>query len=446
MTTAYVDALLADLTARHPDQPDFLEAVTEVARSLGPLLEQHPEYRRARILERMLEPERMILFRVTWVDDAGEVNVNRGFHVQMSSTLGPFKGGLRFHPSVNLGLLKFLAFEQTLKNSLTGLPMGGAKGGADFDPKGKSDNEVRRFCQSFMTELYRHIGQFTDVPAGDIGVGSREIGYLFGQHKRITNEFTGALTGKGPTWGGSLIRSEATGFGVVYFAQEMLATRGMSLAGARCLVSGSGNVALYTAAKLIDVGAVPITLSDSDGFVVDPAGIGQEKLQWVLELKNVRRGRIREYADRFPGAVYTPTVHADHNPLWAVPADYAFPSATQNEIGATDAQALVDNGIRLVAEGADIRRDPRARRSSGRRASCTGRARPSTPGGSRCPAWRWPRTPSTCPGRPSGWMLSYGRSSPRSTTGRWPQRPSSASPGTMSWGPMWPGSARWRTP
>ena len=240
--------------------------------------------------------------------------------------------------------------------------MGGAKGGADFDPKGKSDNEVRRFCQSFMTELYRHIGQFTDVPAGDIGVGSREIGYLFGQHKRITNEFTGALTGKGPTWGGSLIRSEATGFGVVYFAQEMLATRGMSLAGARCLVSGSGNVALYTAAKLIDVGAVPITLSDSDGFVVDPAGIGQEKLQWVLELKNVRRGRIREYADRFPGAVYTPAVHADHNPLWAVPADYAFPSATQNEIGATDAQALVDNGIRLVAEGANMPTRPEGAR------------------------------------------------------------------------------------
>src|SRR5271157_1243582 len=250
MTTAYVDALLADVMARHPDEPDFLQAVTEVVRTLDPVLERHPEYRRARILERLVEPERVILFRVTWVDDAGEINVNRGFRVQMSSTLGPFKGGLRFHPSVTLGLLKFLAFEQTFKNSLTGLPMGGAKGGADFDPKGKSENEVRRFCQSFMTELYRHIGQFTDIPAGDIGVGSREIGYLFGQHKRITNEFTGALTGKGPTWGGSLIRPEATGFGVVYFAQEMLATRGDSLAGKRCLVSGSGNVALFTVAKL----------------------------------------------------------------------------------------------------------------------------------------------------------------------------------------------------
>ena len=354
MTTAYIDALLADVFARHPDEPDFLQAVTEVVRTLDPVLEQHPEYRRARILERMVEPERVILFRVTWMDDAGEINVNRGFRVQMSSTLGPFKGGLRFHPSVDLGLLKFLAFEQTFKNSLTGLPMGGAKGGSDFEPKGRSENEVRRFCQSFMTELYRHIGQFTDIPAGDIGVGSREIGYLFGQHKRITNEFTGALTGKGPTWGGSLIRPEATGFGVVYFAQEMLATRGESLAGKRCLVSGSGNVALYTVAKLIDVGAVPITLSDSDGFVVDAAGIDAEKLHWVLELKNVRRGRIREYPDRFPGAVYTPAVPSDHNPLWSVPADCAFPSATQNEIGAKDALSLAGNGVRLVAEGANM--------------------------------------------------------------------------------------------
>ncbi len=354
MTTAYVDALLADVFASHPDEPDFLQAVTEVVRTLDPVLEKHPEYRRARILERMVEPERVILFRVTWMDDAGEINVNRGFRVQMSSTLGPFKGGLRFHPSVNLGLLKFLAFEQTFKNSLTGLPMGGAKGGSDFDPKGRSENEVRRFCQSFMTELYRHIGQFTDIPAGDIGVGSREIGYLFGQHKRITNEFTGALTGKGPTWGGSLIRPEATGFGVVYFAQEMLATRGESLAGKHCLVSGSGNVALYTVAKLIDVGAVPITLSDSDGFVVVAAGIDADKLHWVLELKNVRRGRIREYPDRFPGAVYTPAVPSDHNPLWSVPADCAFPSATQNEIGAKDARSLVDNGVSLVAEGANM--------------------------------------------------------------------------------------------
>ncbi len=354
MTTAYVDALAADVIARYPDQPDFLQAVMEVVRTLDPVLERHPEYRRARILERMVEPERVILFRVTWVDDGGDINVNRGYRVQMSSTLGPFKGGLRFHPTVTLGLLKSLAFEQTFKNALTGLPMGGAKGGADFDPKGRSETEVRRFCQSFMTELYRHIGQFTDIPAGDIGVGSREIGYLFGQHKRITNEFTGALTGKGPTWGGSLIRPEATGFGVVYFAQEMLATRGESLVGKRCLVSGSGNVALYTAAKLIDVGAVPITLSDSDGFVLDAAGIDAEKLQWVLELKNVRRGRIREYAEKFPGAIYTPAVPSDHNPLWSVPADCAFPSATQNEIGAKDARSLVDGGVTLVAEGANM--------------------------------------------------------------------------------------------
>jgi len=295
------------------------------------------------------------------------VQVNRGFRVQMSSTLGPFKGGLRFHPSVDLGLLKFLAFEQTIKNALTGLPMGGAKGGSDFDPKGKSEDEVRRFCQSFMSELYRHIGQFTDVPAGDIGVGSREIGFLFGQYKRITNEFTGAITGKGATWGGSLIRPEATGFGVVYFAEEMLATRRRSLEGMRCLVSGSGNVALYTTAKLIDVGAVPITLSDSDGFVVDPAGIDREKLRWVLDLKNVRRGRIREYAAHVPGAVYTEAAPQDssgaapdHNPLWSVPAQCAFPCATQNEISAKDARALVDNGVLLVAEGSNMPTQPDA--------------------------------------------------------------------------------------
>ena len=354
MTTTYLDALLADVVARYPGEPEFLQAVTEVVQCIGPVLEQHPEYRRARIIERLIEPERVIMFRVTWVDDAGDICINHGFRVQMSSALGPFKGGLRFHPSVDLGLLKFLAFEQTLKNSLTGLPMGGAKGGADFDPKGRSDNEVRRFCQSFMSELYRHIGQFTDIPAGDIGVGSREIGYLFGQYKRITNQFTGALTGKGPTWGGSLIRSEATGFGVVYFAQEMLATRGDSLAGKRCLLSGSGNVALYTAAKLIDVGAVPITLSDSDGFVVDADGIDAEKLGWVLELKNVRRGRIREYGERFPSAVYTPAVVSDHNPLWSVAAQCAFPCATQNEIGGKDAEALIDNGVLLVAEGANM--------------------------------------------------------------------------------------------
>ncbi len=351
---AYLDELLDDLVARHPGEDEFHQAVGEVLSSLGPVIERRPEFRRAKVLERMVEPERVIVFRVTWMDDAGEIRVNLGYRVQMNSALGPFKGGLRFHPSVDLGLLKFLAFEQTLKNSLTGLPIGGAKGGADFDPKGRSENEVRRFCQSFMTELYRHIGQFTDIPAGDIGVGAREIGYLFGQYKRITNQFTGALTGKGPEWGGSLVRSEATGFGAVYFAEEMLGTRGQTLAGKRCLISGSGNVAQYTAAKLIEVGAVPISLSDSDGFVVDPEGIDKEKLEWILQLKNVRRGRIREYAARYRTAVYTPSVRDDHNPLWAVPADCAFPSATQNEIAAKDARALVEGGVILVAEGANM--------------------------------------------------------------------------------------------
>lgn len=368
-TAASLDALLDDVAARNPLQPEFLQAVAEVLRTLGPVFDRHPRFGKARIIERLVEPERTILFRVTWTDDAGEIRVNRGFRVQMSSTLGPFKGGLRFHPSVDIGILKFLAFEQTIKNALTGLPMGGAKGGADFDPKGRSEDEVRRFCQSFMTELYRHIGQFTDIPAGDIGVGGREIGYLFGQHKRITNEFTGALTGKGPTWGGSLIRPEATGFGIVYFAEEMLATRGLRLAGKRCLVSGSGNVALYTVAKLIDVDAVPITLSDSDGFVVDPAGIDREKLRWLLDLKNVRRGRMHEYAEHFPDVAYTPTRRrtrkasgeaTDHNPLWSVAAECAFPCATENEISAKDARALVGNGVILVAEGANMPTQPDA--------------------------------------------------------------------------------------
>ncbi|HXY26933.1 MAG TPA: NADP-specific glutamate dehydrogenase, partial [Acidimicrobiales bacterium] len=356
----YVEQLLAQVAARNPHQPEFLQAVGEVARTLGPALDRHPRYRRAKVLERIVEPERIIAFRVTWTDDAGEIQVNRGFRVQASSTLGPFKGGLRFHPSVDVGLLKFLGFEQTLKNSLTGLPMGGAKGGADFDPKGRSEAEVRRFCQAFMTELYRHIGQFTDVPAGDIGVGAREIGFLFGQYKRITGEFTGALTGKGPTWGGSLIRPQSTGFGVVYFAEEMLATRGLSLEGRRCLVSGSGNVALHTTEKLIEVGAVPVTLSDSDGFVVDAGGITLEKLAWVMELKDVRRGRIGEYAEKFPGVTYTASARSGPNALWAVPAECAFPSATQNEIGAEEARALVDGGVMLVAEGSNMPTRPEA--------------------------------------------------------------------------------------
>jgi glutamate dehydrogenase (NADP+) len=319
------------------------------------VLERHPEYRSTRILERVVEPERVIMFRVPWMDDAGDVQVNRGFRIEMNSAIGPYKGGLRFHPSVNLGILKFLAFEQVFKNSLTTLPMGGGKGGCDFDPKGKSDSEVMRFCQSFMTELWRHIGPNTDVPAGDIGVGGREIGFLFGQYKRLANEFTGTLTGKGLNWGGSLIRPEATGYGCVYFAAEMLKTRGQSLDGKVCLVSGSGNVSQYTVEKLLDLGARPVTLSDSNGVIYDPEGIDREKLAWAMELKNVRRGRIREYADRFKGAKYLPLdPRLDYNPLWNLKADCAFPSATQNEIGAKDAANLLKNGVYLVAEGANM--------------------------------------------------------------------------------------------
>jgi glutamate dehydrogenase (NADP+) len=352
-----IKAILNDLATRNSHEPEFLQAVSEVLTSLEPVIDRFPKYREAKVLERMVEPERVIMFRVSWVDDSGEVQINRGYRVQMNSAIGPYKGGLRFHPTVYLGLLKFLAFEQVLKNSLTTLPMGGAKGGSDFDPKGKSDGEVRRFCQAFMTELYRHIGQFTDVPAGDIGVGGREIGFLFGQYKRISNQFTGVLTGKGLNWGGSEIRPEATGYGAVYFAEEMLATRSDDLAGKRCLVSGSGNVAQYTAEKLIELGAKPLTFSDSDGFVHDPAGIDAEKLAFVMELKNLRRGRIREYADKFPGASVTP-VSDGFNPLWSVPADCAFPSATQNEINGEDARNLVANKIQLVAEGANMPTTP----------------------------------------------------------------------------------------
>jgi glutamate dehydrogenase (NADP+) len=354
----YIESVLNEVRAKNPGEDEFLQAVHEVYSTLGPVIERHPQYRAARILEQMAEPERVIIFRVPWVTDSGEVRINRGFRVQMNSAIGPFKGGLRFHPTVRLGVLKFLAFEQVYKNALTTLPMGGAKGGSDFDPKGKSDAEVRRFCQSFMAELYRHIGQFTDVPAGDIGVGGREIGYLFGQYKRITGEFTGVITGKGHGWGGSLIRPEATGYGAVYFAQEMLATRGQQLAGKSCLVSGSGNVAQYTVQALINLGAKPVTLSDSSGFVHDPAGIDAEKLTWVLDLKNVRRGRIGEYAERFPGVRFVPVSGGDHNPLWEVPADCAFPSATQNEINGKDAANLVGNGILAVTEGANMPTSP----------------------------------------------------------------------------------------
>jgi len=353
-----VKNILNDLQARNASEPEFLQAVSEVLTSLEPVVERYPNYQEMKVLERLVEPERVIMFRVSWTDDNGEIQVNRGYRVQMNSAIGPYKGGLRFHPSVYLGLLKFLAFEQVIKNSLTTLPMGGAKGGADFDPKGKSDGEVRRFCQAFMTELYRHIGQFTDVPAGDIGVGGREIGYLFGQYKRLSNPFTGVLPGKGLNCRGSEIRPEATGYGAVYFAEEMLATRSEDLSGKRCLVSGSGNVAQYTAEKLIELGAKPLTFSDSDGFIHDPAGIDTEKLAFVMELKNVRRGRIREYAERFPTATFTPVKDEGFNPLWAVPAECAFPSATQNEINGTDARNLVANGVKLVAEGANMPTTP----------------------------------------------------------------------------------------
>jgi glutamate dehydrogenase (NADP+) len=357
----YIESVLNQVAARNPAEPEFNQAVREVVESVAVVIERHPEYRAARVLDRIVEPERLVMFRVPWVDDAGEVQVNRGFRIEMNSAIGPYKGGLRFHPSVNASILKFLAFEQVFKNALTTLPLGGGKGGSDFDPKGKSDLEVMRFCQSFMTELQRHIGPYTDVPAGDIGVGGREIGFLFGQYKRLANEFTGTLTGKGPGWGGSLIRPEATGYGAVYFAQEMLATRNDGLRGKTCLVSGSGNVAQYTVEKLNDLEAKAVTLSDSSGFVHDPAGIDAEKLAWVMELKNVRRGRIREYAEKFPGvSYYESDPGADHNPLWAIPAECAFPSATENEVSSKDAANLLGNGCFLVSEGANMPSVPEA--------------------------------------------------------------------------------------
>ncbi|MFA4965186.1 MAG: NADP-specific glutamate dehydrogenase [Thermoleophilia bacterium] len=353
--STFVDDFMAELKAQNPAEPEFHQAVQEVVESLEPVIERNPQYRQAKILERMAEPERVILFRVPWVDDKGEIQLNKGYRVQMNSAIGPYKGGLRFHPSVYLGLLKFLAFEQVFKNSLTTLPMGGGKGGSNFDPKGKSDREVMAFCQSFMTELCQHVGTRTDIPAGDIGVGGREIGFLFGQYKRVRNEFVGVLTGKGIEYGGSLIRPEATGYGAVYFAAEMLATRNQTLEGKTCLVSGSGNVAQYAVEKILDLGGKPVTFSDSGGYIYDEAGLDREKHAFLLTLKNVRRGRVSEYADRFPGAVYTPVDTArGFNPLWAHKADCAFPCATQNEIALTDAQNLVANGVALVSEGANM--------------------------------------------------------------------------------------------
>jgi glutamate dehydrogenase (NADP+) len=344
---------------RDPQENEFHQAVSEVMESVKPVLDQNPIYRQAKIPQRLVEAERIIIFRVPWMDDQGEIQVNRGFRVEMNSALGPYKGGLRFHPSVNLGILKFLAFEQVFKNALTTLPMGGGKGGSDFDPKGKSDNEVMRFCHGFMSELFRHIGPDTDVPAGDIGVGAREIGYLFGMYKKLRNEFTGVLTGKGLNWGGSLIRPEATGYGSVYFAAEMIATRNDELKDKICLVSGSGNVAQYTSEKLIELGAKVVTLSDSSGYIYDESGIDAKKLEFVKMLKNVRRGRIKEYADKYSEAVYTPLDPGlEYNPLWNHKADCAFPSATQNEINVKDAQNMVNNGVVLISEGANMPTEP----------------------------------------------------------------------------------------
>ncbi len=350
---SYVQSVLESVIRKNAGEPEFHQAVREVLECLAPVFERHPEYEEARILERLTEPERVIMFRVPWQDDKNRVQVNRGYRIEFNSAIGPYKGGLRFHPTVYLGILKFLAFEQVFKNSLTTLPMGGGKGGSDFDPKGKSDSEVMRFCQSFMTELCKYIGPDPDVPAGDIGVGGREIGFLSGQYKRIRNEFTGVLTGKGLTWGGSLIRPEATGYGAVYFAQNMLATRNQDFAGKVCTVSGSGNVAQYTVEKLTELGAKAVTLSDSNGFIHDPDGIDAEKLAFVMELKNVHRGRIREYADRFRSAKFI-----EGRRPWDVPCDCAFPSATQNEVNGLDAAALVKNGCFMVAEGANMPTDP----------------------------------------------------------------------------------------
>ena len=349
---AYLASVLENVKTKHGNEPEFVQTVEEVLSSLEPVIEKHPEYEKVDLLGRMVEPERMFTFRVVWCDDNGQWHTNRGWRCQFNGAIGPYKGGLRFQKNVYEGIIKFLGFEQTFKNSLTGLPIGGAKGGSDFDPAGKSDAEVMRFCQSFMTELQRHIGADTDVPAGDIGVGGREIGYLFGQYKRIRNEFTGVLTGKSLNWGGSLIRPEATGYGCVYFAQNMLATRNDGLQGKVCLVSGSGNVAQYTVEKLNELGAKAVTMSDSNDYVYDPDGISPEKLAWVMELKNKRRGRIAEYVKQFPKAQYF-----EGQRPWSVPCDCAFPSATQNEINGEDARTLIKNGCTLVAEGANMPTD-----------------------------------------------------------------------------------------
>ncbi len=350
-----VDEFMAKIIAKNPGEVEFHQAVREVAETLLPFIEENPKYKQAKILERIAEPERVVMFRVTWVDDNGNIQINKGYRIEMNSAIGPYKGGLRFHPTVNLSILKFLAFEQVFKNSLTGLPMGGGKGGSDFDPKGKSDDEVMRFCQAFMSELFRHIGPNTDVPAGDIGVGGREIGYLFGMYKKLKNEFTGVLTGKGLEYGGSLIRPEATGYGATYFLQEMLADRGEGIKGKTVLISGSGNVAQYAAEKVTELGGKVVTLSDSNGFIYDPAGLDQEKIEFVKWLKNEKRGRIREYAEKFPGVEY----YEGKRP-WGVPADIAMPCATQNEISGEEAETMIKNGVIAVVEGANMPSTPEA--------------------------------------------------------------------------------------
>ena len=351
----FVEEFMAKIVAKNPNEPEFHQAVREVAESLAPHIVASPVLQKMKILERIAEPERVIIFRVPWLNDKGEIEINRGYRVQMNSAIGPYKGGIRFHPSVNLSILKFLAFEQTFKNSLTTLPMGGGKGGSDFNPKGKSDNEVMKFCQSFMTELQKHIGQDTAVPAGDIGVGGREVGYMFGQYKRLRDEFTGTLTGKGRDWGGSPLRPEATGYGACYFAQEMLATRGETFEGKTVCISGSGNVAQYACRKAIELGAKVVTLSDSTGYIYDPDGIDLEKWEYVMELKNIFRGRIKEYAEQYPSAVY----HEGKRP-WGEKCDIAMPCATQNELNGEEAQMLVDNGCICVTEGANMPSTPEA--------------------------------------------------------------------------------------
>ncbi|MBW2466347.1 MAG: NADP-specific glutamate dehydrogenase [Deltaproteobacteria bacterium] len=356
-----MEQFMKNVVEKDPNEKEFHQAVKEVLVSVKPVLDRHPEYGRAAVLERIIEPERVILFRVPWMDDEGQVHVNRGFRVEMNSAIGPYKGGLRFHPSVNLGIMKFLAFEQVFKNSLTTLSMGGGKGGSDFNPKGKSDNEIMRFCQSFMNELHRHIGPNTDIPAGDIGVGAREIGYLFGMYKKLKNEFTGVLTGKSLNWGGSLIRPEATGYGCVYFASEMLATRNDNLENKTCLVSGSGNVAQFTTEKILHLGGRVVTLSDSSGYIYDEEGIDADKLEFVKHLKNIKRERIKLYTDEYPAAVYTPVdASLDYNPLWNHKADCAFPSATENEINENDARNLIKNGVFVIGEGANMPSTPEA--------------------------------------------------------------------------------------